>query len=390
MNRMGTPLLRRVGPGALLVFLGLRPAAAQLPTETLRVTGTVVAEGSRAAIPNAIVSFPALWISRLSGDAGDFTLDGVPAGTQILRVQQFGYEDLEVVVDVREGMEPLDVRLLPDPVELRELSVEVDGAVTVTGRVVDARTREPMAGVYVWLPSVEEGAVSDSAGEFRIPEIPTGPLLLQIEHTGYGRQYLPVVATPPWHPMLVEMEPDLAVLAGLAAAERQLRIRRNRYRGVVKHFDATRLLSLGVETAWKVVQAFTFTNVVACQGSGLDSLTGMPLGAWCVQAGRQIVAPIVCIDDRLRLGGLDVLQDYRPHELAGLEMFGTLGTTIRAYTHGYMETMARSEHRSLANLEPEAGSTTGLGWETRWTTRAVAKRRIEIPAIGTKYEGAPC
>ncbi len=390
MTRMGTHLLRRVGPGTLVLFMGLRPAAAQQPTETLRVTGTVVAEGSRTVIPNAIVSFPALWISRLSGDAGDFSLEGVPTGTQILRVQQFGYEDLEVVVDVRAGMEPLDLRLLPDPVELRELSVEVDGALTVTGRVVHARTRDPMAGIYVWVPSVEEGAASDSAGEFRIPEIPTGPLLLQVEHTGFGRQYIPLVVTPPWRPIVIEMEPDLEVLAGLPAAERDLRIRRNRFRGVVKHFDGERLLSLEVETAWKVVQAFTFANVVACQGSGLDSLTGIPLGAWCVQVGQRVIAPIVCLDDRLRLGGLDVLQDYRPHELAGLEMFGTLGITIRAYTHGYMETMARRDQRSLASLEPEAGSTTGLGWETRWTNQAVENRRFEIPAIGTKYEGAPC
>jgi hypothetical protein len=78
----------------------------------------------------------ARWLAGLSDDDGGFVLDGVPVGTQILRVRQFGYEDLEPVVEVREGMGRLDLRLLPDPVELREITVVVDGTLTLTGRVV--------------------------------------------------------------------------------------------------------------------------------------------------------------------------------------------------------------------------------------------------------------
>jgi hypothetical protein len=68
---------------------------------------------------------------------------------------------------------------------------------------------------------------------------------------------------------VIEMQPDLDVLAGLPAAERDLRIRRNRYRGVVKMFDAERLLPYGVDDGWKVVQSFSFAKVSPCRGTGL-------------------------------------------------------------------------------------------------------------------------
>lgn len=378
-----------ISAAALATWLAVASGSAQEPPPepgTVTVTGTVVAAEAGSRIPNAIVSIPARAAAVLTGDAGEFVLERIPVGTQILRVRQFGYEDLVLVLDVREGMEPLDLRLQPNPLELEALSVEVDGAITLTGRVLHARARVGMPGVFIWLPSLNRGVTTDSTGAFVLPRVPTGPHLIHVEETGYGRQYLPIVATPPWEPIVIEMRPDDAVLRGLPLAERELRIRRNRYLGVVTAFDTERLRSLEVESTWKVVQSFSYADVVPCSGTGLSRLTNMPLGAWCIRNRGETIAPIVCIDGRLRLAGLDALQRYRPHEFASLEIFGMRGATIRAYTHRYMEWLARRNDRRLLNLEPEAGAETGLGWTTReseWSEELV-------PNLGVIREGGPC
>ncbi len=353
---------------------------------TVTVTGTVSADQAGSRIPNAIVSIPARAAAVLSGDDGEFTLESIPLGTQILRVRQFGYEDLVVVLDVREGMAPLDLRLQPNPLELEALSVEVDGAVTLTGRVLHARARVGMAGVYVWLPSADMGVTTDSTGAFMLPAVPTGPHLVWVEEAGYGRHTLPIEAVPPWEPIVIELHPDDAVLRGLPLAERELRIRRNRFIGAVEAFDADRLRALGVRNVWKVVQSFSFADVVPCDGNGISAVTEMPMPVWCIGVRGRTIAPIVCIDGRLRLGGLDVLRRYRPQELAGLEVFGTAGAMIRGYTHRYMESLARREDRRLLNIEPEAGAETGRGWVTRDSEWGPTR----VPNIPVKREGVPC
>lgn len=391
-------LCRALWAGPLLVVVPV-VGHAQEPVSPggVTVSGTVVAGSSSGPTPNAVVSIPARSRSVLTADDGRFALEGVPEGTQLFRVEQLGYEALEMPVEVYRGMGPLVFELKPDPLELEALSVEVDGALTLTGRVVDARSRAAMPGVWVWLPRDETGVRSDSSGIFRLPRVATGPQLIQVEHVGYGLRYLPVLALPPWTPIEIELEPDDAVLEGLPTVERELRIRRNRYLGVVAHYDAERLTSYGVDDIWKVVQSFSRANVVACRGTHASRPGGLPPGAWCLQAGDKIVSPVVCVDGRLRLGGLDALQQYRPHEFASLEVFGNLGMIIRGYTHRYVEALARLEERTAVNGEPGAGASTGLGWETRsglenplGETGSDVSVPTGEPGIGLVYEGAPC
>ena len=56
---------------------------------------------------------------------------------------------------------------------------------------------------------------------------------------------------------------------------------------------------------------------------------------------------VVCIDGELAPGGLDDLQRYRPHELRLLEVWGSDGLTVRAYTHAFIEEMARDTYALL-------------------------------------------
>jgi hypothetical protein len=194
---------------------------------TVILSGVVVDATSEVAIQNAVVSIPSRALAVLTGVDGSFRLRNVPTGTQILLVQQFGYGELVRAVVVRESSSRLEFSLQPSPIEIESLTVTVDGALTVLGRVVDGVSGRPMRGVYVWLTKHQRGTSTDDVGAFVFPAVPTGPLLIQVEHVGYGRRYVPVVAAPPWTPMVISLQPDRAVIEGVPLVNYWLRGRRN-------------------------------------------------------------------------------------------------------------------------------------------------------------------
>jgi hypothetical protein len=62
---------------------------------------------------------------------------------------------------------------------------------TVTGKVLDAATQEPLPGVHVVvveLPSV--GTATDDAGGFRLPKLPVGTFSLRVSAVGYETQVI--------------------------------------------------------------------------------------------------------------------------------------------------------------------------------------------------------
>ena len=313
------------------------------------------------------MSVPAQSRGTLSREDGTFDLVGVPSGIQIVRVQRIGYADVTQVVEVAAGMSPLRLLLEPMAVPVEGVDVTVNGFATVSGVVVDGATGMPMPGVHVWLPAEEQGVATDSAGTFQVPGVALGPSLVQVERVGYGRQLRPITVSPEAPPIQLVMRPDSAVFAGLPAVSSALRGRRNSVPTVVIALDAERLRRTGVDDARLVVQNFTHTHVVACQGVARSH--------WCVEVNGRAIEPNVCIDGVPAWGGLDELQQIRPHELYLVEVYGLTGGTIRAFTHAYIEAMARAEEGVLAD-EPAARreGVEGLGWSngrrsgpTQWT-----------------------
>lgn len=55
----------------------------------------------------------------------------------------------------------------------------------VTGRVLDAQTDAPLTGVNVTLQHGNVGAATDENGQFRLPDVPTGPDTLLVQFVGY-------------------------------------------------------------------------------------------------------------------------------------------------------------------------------------------------------------
>ena len=62
-------------------------------------------------------------------------------------------------------------RLLPI---LLLLAAAASAQTTVTGRVTDAETGGPLPGVHVYLGGTTVGAVTDAAGTYRLPDVPSG------------------------------------------------------------------------------------------------------------------------------------------------------------------------------------------------------------------------
>jgi len=65
---------------------------------------------------------------------------------------------------------------------------------TLAGRVTDAATHEPVAGVLVTIEGVNVAGVSDSAGRFHLNAVPPGPQVLLARRIGYAPTRLPFTA----------------------------------------------------------------------------------------------------------------------------------------------------------------------------------------------------
>lgn len=333
-------------------------ARAQDPDALSYVTGSVVDAETRRPVQDAVVSVPALERTTLTRADGAFTLVDVPAGTQILVVRRIGYAVLTRVATVRAPATDLRLELAPVPLPLDGLDVTVASSAAVRGRIMNGGSGAPMPDVFVWLTTEERGVTSDSTGAFVFADARPGPGVLQVEEAGYGHRLVPVIVEPGVAPVTIVLQPDSAALKGMQSATDRLRARRNRYPSIVRTFDAARLRSTPVEDARLVVQNYTFATIVACQGIARSH--------WCVDVNGRPVEARVCIDGAPAMGGLDDLQQIRPHELHTLEVYGTSGAIVRAYTHGYLEQMARSALAPPGEEPvPQRAGVEGLGWAPR-------------------------
>ena len=63
---------------------------------------------------------------------------------------------------------------------------------TITGRVVDSTTQQPLGGVTVLVDGTQRGTVTSSDGTFRLSGAPTGTLNLRARRIGYNVQVRPI------------------------------------------------------------------------------------------------------------------------------------------------------------------------------------------------------
>lgn len=81
----------------------------------------------------------------------------------------------------------LFVALLAPPAAAgQENGVRRGGEASLTGLVVSAETGEPLPRAQVYLDSLRRGVITDSAGRFRLPDVPAGVRTVRVRLIGFA------------------------------------------------------------------------------------------------------------------------------------------------------------------------------------------------------------
>jgi hypothetical protein len=136
------------------------------------ITGRVVRRG--AAVPGArVVARSDVLVEEVStDDEGRFSLRGLPVASYLVSAA-LGQEASGVQGPLELGPRSAKLQLL----------LELLPAASVGGRVVDARTGEPIAGAHV--RSASGLTVADHAGRFRLSPVPSGHSWIEASAAGF-------------------------------------------------------------------------------------------------------------------------------------------------------------------------------------------------------------
>jgi hypothetical protein len=321
---------------ACLAAAGTTPAHAQTPTG-LVLSGRVADASSGAAVRGALVAVDDRGPRAIADSTGAFQLIGVTPGRHRVTVSRFGYATREMQVAVSDPPGLLVVSLDPSPIALEGVGPRARNEVNLVGTVRDATTGASIPWVSLTLTPdavrTEARGASDMNGVFQLEDVRTGRYLLRVQQVGYVSQYVAVTVGSPPEPVDLRLQPDSVVQAGLVTFSKETKARRNAFPGIATQYDAEKLNMSGVPDAQTFLNYFTWAHLVPCED--VDAVGGL-----CVQGRRgQPVEPRVFIDELPIIAGLDVLRSYSPSDFYVIEVFGT--STIRAYTHSFVEQRAR-------------------------------------------------
>ena len=120
------------------------------------LVGRVTDRDTEDAVTGATIALSGLDEERVSGPGGWFELDGVPAGSYVLRVTRIGYEALTDTVRVpATSRVDLDIRLVPAAVELEPLVVVASYAMGGKMAAFYRRARTSQVGHFITRADIE-------------------------------------------------------------------------------------------------------------------------------------------------------------------------------------------------------------------------------------------
>jgi hypothetical protein len=212
------------------------------------------------------------------------------------------------------------------------------GQFTLLGQLVDADSGEKLSGAFIGLTGTEWGSITNDEGRFRIPETVAGELALTVELLGYEKlEWFGDVADGDGL-LVIELAPVPIVLEGLKVVTDRFRSRRNGAAVSALAYDAEDLSSTVAKTAVEFIEYNSAAWMTRCNGRRSDR---------CLIVRGRTVEPVVYVDERPVLGGLEYLEAFRPWELHMIEVFAG-GRHIRAYTPAFMERAAKSRMAPIA------------------------------------------
>ena len=120
---------------------------------------------------------------------GEFTVPKLQAGTYVLSA-------------VAEGRPPVqsDEIEVANGEQVRGIRIQIGAGATLSGRVIDADSGEPVAGARVWLDALTmTGRVAptttDEAGSYQLEGVPDGPFSVAISADGYTKRVVAGIET---------------------------------------------------------------------------------------------------------------------------------------------------------------------------------------------------
>jgi TonB-linked SusC/RagA family outer membrane protein len=142
---------------------------------------------------------------------------------------------------------------------------------SITGRVVDAQTRQPLSGVQVHSPARRIGTLTNSAGRFVLPNVPVGSITMRAELIGYSSAQK-VVAVGAQRATNVDFDlPQTTVaLDEIVVSVEAGTMRRSEMGTDISRVNVTRAVNQGaIASVSQLLQART-AGVSVTRGSGLS------------------------------------------------------------------------------------------------------------------------
>jgi hypothetical protein len=219
-----------------------------------------------------------------------------------------------------------------------EVVPEVERTI-VRGTVVDAISGTALENTVVRLLEERRGVLSDSLGRFGFADVPIGRHTVEVRQYGYEPVSAVIVVVVGLEPLDVALDPGPVALEGftvvadrLALMNQRFESRRNAAPVSVQALDQTRLMRSGARNMIEFLREQSSIEPTPCSARGGS-------GA-CIWWRGSAIRPRIYVDEAPAIGGWDELATYSPSDLYLVEVYSQ-GGEIRAYTHNFMERMAR-------------------------------------------------
>ncbi|HEX2393958.1 MAG TPA: carboxypeptidase-like regulatory domain-containing protein, partial [Bacteroidales bacterium] len=99
--------------------------------------------------------------------------------------------------------------------------------ITLTGKITDKNTGDPLPGVNIYLPDLKKGTISDTTGSYIIRNLPPTKVFIQVSYLSYQTQFatidLSVTSTANFELEYTATEINNVVITGLSKAAEQKR-----------------------------------------------------------------------------------------------------------------------------------------------------------------------
>lgn len=207
--------------------------------------------------------------------------------------------------------------------------------VPVSGTVLEAGTRAPVARAVIAFPKLRTMAVSDSLGRFQLARIPVGTHAVEVSRVGYETVEVQAQVTEGAE-LEVSLTPQPLVLERLNVTSNRLERRRRAIAFAVRALEQDELALSGAFNAADVARTRLGIMPAYC-----PSYINVPGGGQNCAYVRGRVQPVrVVIDELPAIGGMDQISLYNTNEIYLMEWYPSMAQ-LRVYTNWFVERLAR-------------------------------------------------